>query len=487
MLEIQNKILVGFPEVEHVFGKAGRAETSTDPAPLSMIETTIMLKPQEKWRKRPRQYPGWIPEFVRNALSNLSLERVMTIEELTQEMDQALQLPGIPNIWTMPIKNRIDMLATGIRTPVGIKVLGADLQVIQKMGEQLEKALKNVPGTRNVFSERAAGGYFLDFDLKRDALARYGLSVKDAEEMIASAIGGETVMTVPVARARYPVSVRLARDFRSDLASLGRVRIDVKSGVAIPISDIAELVTREGPAMIRNENGMLAGYVFVDVAGRDVGGYVKEAKQVVSSLKIPAGYQLQWSGQYENMQRVKERLKVIVPLTLFLIALLLYMNTKSAIKTGIVLLAVPFSLIGAVWILYALGYNLSIAVWVGMIALMGLDAEMGVFMLLYLDLAYNDAKKAGQMRDPKDLHNAIMHGAVRRVRPKIMTVIAAMAGLLPILWAQGAGADVMRRIAAPMIGGLSSSFLLELLIYPVLYAIWRERELKNKICLSKAF
>ena len=478
VLEIQNKILMGFPEVEHVFGKAGRAETSTDPAPLSMIETTIMLKPQGSWRKKQTHYPDKLPTFVRNILMKWKPERDMTIEELTQEMDQALQLPGIPNIWTMPIKNRIDMLATGIRTPVGIKVLGADLQVIQQMGEQLEKVLKNVPGTRNVFSERSAGGYFLDFDLKRDALARYGLSVKDAEEMIASAIGGETVTTIPVARARYPVSVRLARDFRSDLQSLGHVRIDVKSGVAIPISEIAELVTREGPAMIRNENGMLAGYVFVDVAGRDVGGYVKEAKHVVEQLKIPSGYQLQWSGQYENMQRVSERLKLVIPITLFLIALLLYMNTQSAVKTGIVLLAVPFSLIGAVWILYALGYNLSIAVWVGMIALMGLDAEMGVFMLLYLDLAYNDAKKVGLMQNSKDLYNAIMHGAVRRVRPKMMTVIAAMAGLLPILWANGAGADVMRRIAAPMIGGLGSSFLLELLIYPVLYAIWKEREFK---------
>lgn len=480
VLEIQNKILVRFPEVEHVFGKAGRAETSTDPAPLSMIETTIMLKPQDAWRKKSQDYPKWIPTLIRDQFLKWWPERTMTIEELTQEMDRALQLPGIPNIWTMPIKNRIDMLATGIRTPVGIKVLGADLQVIQQIGEQLEKVLKNVPGTRNVFSERAAGGYFLDFDLKREELARYGLSVKDAEEMIATAIGGETVTTVPDGRARYPVSVRLARDFRSDLASLGSVRIDVKSGVAIPISEIAELVTREGPAMIRNENGMLAGYVFVDVAGRDVGGYVKEAKGVVAPLKIPSGYQLQWSGQYENMQRVKERLKVIVPLTLFLIALLLYMNTKSAVKTGIVLLAVPFSLIGAVWILHFLGYNLSIAVWVGMIALMGLDAEMGVFMLLYLDLAYNDAKKAGMMKNHKDLHAAIMHGAVKRVRPKMMTVIAAIAGLLPILWAHGAGADVMRRIAAPMIGGLGSSFLLELLIYPVLYAIWKERKLTKQ-------
>ncbi len=479
ILKIQDKILASFPEVQSVFGKAGRAESSTDPAPLSMIETTIVLKPKELWRETARELPDWLPTKLKGRLEARLPKRKITTEELTAEMDRALQLPGIPNIWTMPIKNRIDMLATGIRTPVGIKVLGSDLKVIQQIGEQLENTLKPVPGTRSVFAERAAGGYFLDFELKRDALARYGLSVEDAEEVVASAIGGEEILTLLDGRARYSVNARLARDFRSDLAALGRVRVGTPSGAQIPISEIAEIETQEGPAMIRNENGLLAGYVFVDVAGRDVGGYVQEAKRVVSGLQIPAGYQLVWSGQYENMQRVKERLKFVIPLTLFIIALLLYINTKSAVKTGIVLLAVPFSLIGAVWILYALGYNMSIAVWVGMIALMGLDAEMGVFMLLYLDLAYDEAKREGRMRNENDLRVAIIHGAVKRVRPKMMTVIAAMAGLLPILWAQGAGADVMRRIAAPMIGGLGSSFLLELLIYPVLYAIWKEKEFKN--------
>ncbi|HRK60975.1 MAG TPA: efflux RND transporter permease subunit [Candidatus Omnitrophota bacterium] len=479
ILKIQDKILASFPEVKSVFGKAGRAESSTDPAPLSMIETTIVLKPQEVWRETAREFPEWFPAKLKSWLGARLPKRKITIEELTSEMDRALQLPGIPNIWTMPIKNRIDMLATGIRTPVGIKVLGADLKVIQQIGEQLESVLKPLAGTRSVFAERAAGGYFLDFELKRDALARYGLSVEEAEEVIASAIGGEEILTLLDGRARYSVNARLARDFRSDLAALGRVRVGTSSGAQIPISEIAEIETQEGPAMIRNENGLLAGYVFVDVAGRDVGGYVQEAKRVVSDLQIPAGYQLVWSGQYENMQRVKERLKFVIPLTLFIIALLLYINTKSAVKTGIVLLSVPLSLIGAVWILYALDYNMSIAVWVGMIALMGLDAEMGVFMLLYLDLAYDEAKRDGRMRNKNDLRLAIIHGAVRRVRPKMMTVIAAMAGLLPILWAQGAGADVMRRIAAPMIGGLGSSFLLELLIYPVLYAIWKEKEFKK--------
>lgn len=480
ILKIQDKILSGFPEVESVMGKAGRAETSTDPAPLSMIETTVILKPQDAWRGVPRTLPNWLPQATRERLAARLPERKITMEELLIEMDHALQLPGIPNIWTMPIKNRIDMLATGIRTPVGIKILGSDLKIIQSIGEKIETALKPVSGTRSVFSERVAGGYFLDFELKREALARYGLSVADAEEIVASAIGGEEILTLVDGRERYSVNARFARDFRSDIGLLGQVRVSAPSGAQIPLSEIANIKTVEGPAMIRNENGMLAGYVFVDVAGRDIGGYIHEAKEIVSQLDIPAGYQTEWSGQYENMRRVKERLKLVVPITLFIITLLLYINTKSAVKTGIVLLAVPFSLIGAIWILYVLGYNMSIAVWVGMIALMGLDAEMGVFMLLYLDLAHNEAVGKGQMRDKNDLRAAIIHGAVKRVRPKMMTVIAAMAGLLPILWAQGTGADVMRRIAAPMIGGLGSSFFLELLIYPVLYAIWKERKLKNK-------
>ncbi len=479
VLNIQNRVLMKFPEVEHVFGKAGRAETSTDPAPLSMMETTVMLKPQSQWRRKPAEYARWIPAPVQSLLKKIHPERAMTMDELTNEMDKSLQLPGIPNIWTMPIKNRIDMLSTGIRTPVGIKILGPDLKVIQQIGEQVERQIKTISGTRNAFSERVTGGYFVDFNLKREALARYGLSVDDAEAIVSSAIGGEEVMTLPDGRARYSVNVRLARDFRSDLAVLGRVRVMTPKGAAIPISEIAEIVTQEGPAMIRDENGMLAGYVYVDIAGRDVGSYVNEAKKKVSgSVHLPVGYQLAWSGQYENMQRVKKRLQFVIPLTLFIIALLLYMNTKSAAKTAIVLLAVPFSLIGAVWILYLLGYHLSIAVWVGMIALMGLDAETGVFMLLYLDLAYDEAVREGRMKNEHDLRESVIHGAVKRVRPKMMTVIAAMAGLLPILWSNGAGADMMRRIAAPMIGGLASSFLLELLIYPVLYMIWKGRQAK---------
>lgn len=450
VLQLQDKMLKTFPEVDHVFGKAGRAETPTDPAPFSMVETTITLKPQKEWRKG------------------------MTYQKLVEEMDAAVRLPGIPNIWTMPIKNRIDMLSTGIRTPVGLKVLGPDLKEIQKIGEKLEKILQPIHGTRNVYAERAAGGYFLDFELNRRQLARYGLSVKQAQEIIASAIGGENVTTLIEGRKRTPVNVRYARDFRDDISKFRQILVPTPLGIEVPLADLAEFRMVEGPAMIRNENGMLAGFVYVDIEGRDVGSYIHEAKKAVEAgLELPRGYMLVWSGQYENMKRVGDRLKVVVPLTLFLITVLLYLNTKSAAKTLIILTAVPFSLIGAVWLLYLLDYNLSIAVWVGMIALMGLDAETGVFMLLYLDLEYKEKIRQGKMRSYEDLKDAIIHGAVKRVRPKLMTVLAALTGLLPIMWSHGAGADMMKRIAAPMVGGLVTSFILELLIYPALFAIWK--------------
>jgi Cu(I)/Ag(I) efflux system membrane protein CusA/SilA len=364
-----------------------------------------------------------------------------------------------------------------VRTPIGIKVLGPDLAVVQQIGEHLEGVLRDVPGTRNVLAERTAGGSYLDFELRRGDLARYGLTVADAQAIVLSAIGGENVTTAIAGRERRPVNVRYGRDFRDDVDALKRVLVPTPSGAQIPMAQIADLRFVEGPSMIRNENGQLAGYVYVDMAGRDVGSWVAEAKDLVAAkIQLPKGYHLTWSGQYENMIRVRERLQVVLPLTLFLIALLLYLNTKSGVKTAIVLLAVPFSLVGAVWLLWALGYNLSIAVWVGMIALMGLDAETGVFMLLYLDLAYDERVRAGTMRTPADLDDAIVHGAVKRVRPKLMTVVAAFMGLLPIMWSAGAGADVMKRIAAPMVGGLATSFALELLVYPVLYAVWRSRD-----------
>jgi len=393
-------------------------------------------------------------------------------------MDAALQLPGMPNIWTMPIRNRIDMLSTGMRTPIGIKVLGPDLAVIQDVGTRIEALLQRVAGTRNVVAERTAGGYYVDFDLDRSALARYGLSVEDAQLLVTTAVGGEPVTTSVEGRERYTVAVRYARDFRDDLDELARVLVPTPSGAQVPMGQLARLRTVEGPSMIRNESGQLAGYVFVDMAGRDLGGYVTEAKDLLRrELTLPTGYTLVWSGQYENMARVRERLVIVVPLTIALIALLLYLNTRSGVKTAIVLTAVPFSLIGAVWLLWALDYNLSIAVWVGMIALMGLDAETGVFMLLYLDLAYDERVRGGTMRTRTDLEDAVVHGAVKRVRPKLMTVVAAFMGLLPIMWSAGAGADVMKRIAAPMVGGLATSFALELLVYPVLYATWRARAL----------
>ncbi|MBI3323617.1 MAG: efflux RND transporter permease subunit [Candidatus Omnitrophica bacterium] len=452
LLQKQDQVLKSFPEVERVFGKAGRMESSTDPAPFSMMETVVVLKSEREWRKG------------------------VTYEKLIEEMDLGLKIPGATNAWTMPIKNRIDMLTTGVRTPIGIKVFGADLKTIEGIGTHLEMILKDVPGTRSVYAERVAGGYFVDFDLKREELARYGLSVADAQMVIMSAIGGENVTTTVEGRERYPVNVRYARELRDDVEKLQRVLVPTMMGQQIPLAQLADIRLVSGPAMIRDENGMLAGYVYVDMAGRDIGGYVSEAKRrVEEQLELPAGYSLTWSGQYENMMRVKERLKVVLPLTLFIICLLLYMNTKSAVKTGIVLLAVPFSLIGAVWLLWALGYHVSIAVWVGMIALMGLDAETGVFMLLFLDLAYHDAVRRGKMRTERDLEEAIVHGAVKRVRPKMMTVMAAFMGLLPIMWSHGAGADVMKRIAAPMVGGLATSFILELLVYPAVYAIWKWR------------
>jgi Cu(I)/Ag(I) efflux system membrane protein CusA/SilA len=477
-LQVQDKLLMSFPEVQRVFGKAGRANTPTDPAPFSMMETTILLKPESQWREKPRWYSDWAPEWLKEVLRSFWRDRI-TEEEIIAEMDRTLQLPGISNAWTMPIKGRLDMLSTGIRTPVGIKVSGADLAVIQKVGLDIEAAVRKVPGTRSVYAERVAGGYFLDFVLDRERLARYGLSVDDANTMVMTAVGGDNQTTTVQGRERYGVNVRYARAFRDDIDSLKRVLLPLPSGQGqIPMSEIADVRLVEGPSMIRDENGLLSGYIYVDfdTSKIDVGGYVEQAKKAVASeVKLPTSYAVAWSGQYENMMRVKERLKLIVPLTLLLIFALLYMNTKSAFKTAVVLLAVPFSLVGAIWLLYALGYNISIAVWVGMIALMGLDAETGVFMLLFLDLSYDQAKARGQLRTTGDLVEAIIHGAVQRVRPKAMTVAAAFIGLLPIMWSTGAGADLMKRVAAPMVGGLVTSFLMELLVYPAIYFLWRRK------------
>ncbi|HSK75369.1 MAG TPA: CusA/CzcA family heavy metal efflux RND transporter [Thermoanaerobaculia bacterium] len=475
LLKAQDVVLKSFPEVERVFGKAGRADTSTDPAPFSMFETTIVLKPESEWRTKDRWYTGWAPDWMKPAFRPFWSDRI-SYDELIDQMDHAVRAPGVTNAWTMPIKGRIDMLTTGVRTPVGVKVFGSDLEEIERVGESLENLLRGIPGTRSVYAERVAGGYFLDIVPRRDQLARYGLTIREMQMVIATAIGGENVSTTIEGRERYPVNVRYPRELRDEPSRLARVLVATPTGVQVPLAQIADVVVSRGPAMIRDENGFLAGYVYVDVAGRDIGSYVEEAKRIVrEKLPLPRGYSLQWSGQYENMVRVRERLKVIVPVTLVLIFILLYANTRSAFKATVVMLAVPFSAIGAIWLFHLLDYNVSIAAWVGMIALLGLDAETGVFMLLFLDLSWDEAKREGRLNTLEEADEAIIHGAVKRARPKMMTVAATFMGLLPILWSTAAGADVMKRIAAPMIGGLVTSFLLELLVYPAIYKIWKRR------------
>lgn len=476
ILTIQDKILKSFPEVETVFGKAGRAETSTDTAPLSMVETTIVLKPEKDWRKIKRWY-SFLPGFIKFPFHRIWPETISE-EDLVSEMNDKLNFLGMPNIWTMPIKNRIDMLSTGIRSPIGIKIFGDDLKTIETIGARIEKELKTLDGTRTVVAERIASGYFLDVDFDREKLKSYGLLLKDAQDQAMQAIGGENVSQVLATRERYPIQVRVAPAFRQDAEGIRRLLITTPTGAQIPLSAVAKVQFKEGPSMIRDENAQLVGYVYVDIDSRktDIGSYVEKAKTHLSkTVAVPQGYVMSWSGQFENMQRVKERLKVVIPLALLLIVFLLHFNTKSWVKTGIVLLAVPFSLIGAVWLLLFLGYNLSTAAWVGMIALLGLDAETGVFMLMYLDLAFDDRVKRGKMNSVSDLKDAVVEGAVHRVRPKLMTVAALFMGLIPIMWSVGAGADVMKRIAAPMIGGLFTSFLLELLIYPVVFFLWKQK------------
>ena len=486
LLQRQDQLLKEFPEVERVFGKAGRAETSTDPAPFSMMETVVVLKPASEWRTKQRWYSKW-PNFTKPFFRPLWPE-TLSWDELVNEMNSKLTLPGQTNAWTMPIKNRIDMLTTGIRTPVGIKIFGADLNEIQTIGQHLEGILQKVPGTRSVYGERVAGGYFVDFDLNREAIARYGLRIGDVQHVIMMAIGGENVSTTVEGRERYPINIRYPREMRDDVDKLARTLVSIPSasgamggGAQVPLGQLATIKLAEGPSMIRDEDGRLSGYVYIDVdtEKRDIGGYVEEAKKAVDAeLKLKPGYLLTWSGQYESMTRVKEKMKVVLPLTLFVVFMLIYLNTKSFPKTAIVLLAVPFSAVGAVWLLYALGYNMSIGVWVGLIALLGLDAETGIFMLLYLDLAYDARLAAGTLHSVGDLDEAILHGAVQRVRPKVMTVACAFFGLVPIMWSTGAGADVMKRIAAPMIGGLFTSFLMELLVYPAIYKLWRQRSIR---------
>jgi Cu(I)/Ag(I) efflux system membrane protein CusA/SilA len=457
VLQQTDRIIRTFPEVHNVLGKIGRAETATDPAGLDMVETTIQLKPESEWR------PG------------------MTSEKLVQELDQAIRFPGLTNAWTMPIKTRTDMLSTGIKTPVGIKIGGPDLTVLESIGKEVEAVVREVPGTLSAFAERAAGGNYLDFDIDRRAVARYGLTVGDVQDVIQTAMGGMTVTTTVEGLERYPVNLRYGRELRDDPEKLRRVLVRTPSGQQIPIAQLADVRIRSGPMVVRSEGTRPNAWVYVDITGIDVGTYVKSAMRAVAQrVKLPPGYTLTWSGQYEYMQRAERRLMLVIPLTIFIIFVIIYLNTKSLTKTAIVFLAVPFSLVGAIWLLYLAGYNLSIAVWVGMIALAGLDAETGVVMLLYLDVAYQDWRSKGRMRGLDDLREAIDHGAVKRVRPKIMTAATIIAGLLPILWSSGAGADVMKRIAAPMVGGVVTSVLMELLVYPAIYFRWKGRELRKE-------
>ncbi len=456
ILQQTDKIIKSFPEVKSVFGKAGRAKTATDPAPLSMIETTILLKDPSEWR------PG------------------MTKDKLVAEMNRAMQFPGVTNAWTMPIKTRIDMLSTGIKTPVGIKIAGPDLQKLEDLGKEVEATVKGLPGTLSAYAERVMGGNYLDFQINREAAARYGLAVGDVQDIIQSAIGGMNVSYTVEGLERYPINVRYPRELRDSLDALRATTVPTPAGPQVPLGQLATLQVHQGPPAIKSENARPNAWVFVDLSTSDVGGWVERAKKVVADqVSLPAGYSIFWSGQYEYMQRAKARLRIIVPITLFLIVFILYVHTRSLVKTGIVLAAVPFSLVGSVWLLYALGYNWSIAVWVGLIALAGLAAETGVVMLLYLDLAYETWKREGRMATYRDLAAAVDHGAVQRIRPKMMTVMAILLGLVPILWSTGAGADVMRRIAAPMVGGIVTSFVGELIVFPAIYFLWREIGLRK--------
>jgi Cu(I)/Ag(I) efflux system membrane protein CusA/SilA len=457
LLQQMDKILKTFPEVHHVFGKIGRTESATDPAGLDMVETIIMLKPEEEWRQG------------------------LTPDKLVKEMDAAMQFPGVTNAWTMPIKTRTDMLSTGIRTPVGIKVAGANLQTLQEIGKQIEDVVKTVPGTRSAFAERAATGNYADWDINRKEAARYGLTVEDVQKVIETAIGGMTITTTVEGLERYPVNLRYPRELRDNPEAMNRVLIPTPTGQQVPLSQLATFTLRSGPMVVRSEDTRPNAWIYVDIQDIDLGTYVAMAKKAVAeNVKLPPGYSITWSGQYEYMQRAKERLFYVIPATIFIIFLIIYVNTKSLVKTAIVFLAVPFSLVGAFWFIWILGYNTSIAVWVGIIALAGLDAETGVVMLLYLDIAYEEWKKKGMMRTLGDLKDAIYHGAVKRIRPKVMTVATIIMGLLPIMWSVGAGSDTMKRIAAPMVGGVVTSAIMELAVYPAIYLLWRGRALRRK-------
>ena len=475
LIQVTDRIIKSFPEVETVFGKAGRAETATDPAPMDMIETTIRLKPEA----------GWPAVDIKDDNGKIIAHRHRTPDELEAAMNAAIVIPGLNNLWTMPIATRIGMLSTGIKTPVGIKIAGPDLKELERIGTEVEAVVRQVPGTASAFAERITGGRYIEFEIDRDAIARYGLTVGDVQDVLSVALGGMPLTTTVEGLQRYTVNLRYDRDFRSDLDSLKRdIVVPTPTGAQIPLGELATVKVVDGPMEIKTEGAVPNDWVYVDIRDIDVGTYVQNAMHAVNAaiavgqIKLPSGYNLFWSGQYEYMLHAKQRLLMVVPLTLLIITLIIYLNTRSLLKTAIVLLAVPFSLVGAFWTLYLLHYNLSVAVWVGIIALAGLDAETGVIMLLYLDLAYDEWTQKGLMRNLGDLRDAIYHGAVKRLRPKVMTACVIIAGLAPILWSQGTGADVMKRIAAPMVGGVITSTISVLVVYPAIFYLWRSRKIK---------
>ncbi len=460
LLQKQGQILKAFPEVKTVHGKAGRANTATDPAPLTMMETVVVLKDQNEWRVG------------------------MTWKKLISEMNEKMKIPGLTNAWTLPIKGRIDMLTTGIRTPIGIKISGSNLKELESIGVHIETILSDSPNTRSVFAERVTGGFFFDFIFDREALARHGLNIKQAHDAVATAMGGRNLTTTVEGRERYSVNVRYARAFRQDRKDIEKILLYSPKGYQLPLSDVARIEISNGPGVIRNDNGLLTSYVYVDVDTTDIGGYVAAAKEkVAKELKLPPGYALSWSGQFESMTRVKEKMVVVLPITLLIVFFLIFLNTQSGVKTTIILLSVPFSAAGAVWLLFLLGYNVSIAVWVGLIALLGVDAEMSIYMLLYLDMAYQKKKKESGIHQFQDIADSIHEGAVKRIRPKMMTVLTTFMALMPIMLASASstGADLMKRMAAPMVGGIFTSFMLELLVYPAVFAIWKEYEFKKEL------
>ena len=478
VLRQQDEILKSFPEVISVHGKAGRADTATDPAPLSMFETIVVLKDPRQWRERERWYSG-LPLFV-HPIFEIFWPKHMSYDELIDEMDQKMNFPGFLNAWTQPIKGRIDMLATGIRTPVGLKISGDDPRMIQRIAQELEARLARMEGTRSAFAERIGDGHYLDVEFSRELLALHGLTMANAHLQLSTAISGQKVGKIIDGQDRYPIVVRYPRGTRDSRKHIRKVYLDSPLGYSVPIHEVAEVHHAKGPSALKNDGGYLASYVFLDLSTSDIGGYVERVKEVLATHDFPTGYSVSVVGQYESMERVAEKLKVVIPVVLFLILLMIYLNLQSIAKTTIIVLAIPFSLIGAIGLVYLLNFPLSIAVWVGIVALVGIDIETAMFMLLYLDISYEKMKKAGKMNSFDDLSKALHDGAAKRLRPKFMMVLTTILALLPILLASRAdsGTDVMKRMVAPMVGGITTSFILELFVYPALYALWKERRLK---------